>query len=120
MQPILDLRKAAGDAFTYSLSASVRSSFPRPIELFNSTERCLYDAGKSLQNYFDSVHIRYDGISLGSYPVLRLVQDPLGLFEELMQRLIATFRMRNRSHPRAARPKPVTMAVPTTGDRHDS
>ena len=108
MQPILDLRKASGDAFTYSLSASLRSSLPKPKELFNSTDRCLYDAGKALQNYFDSVFIRYDGISLGSYPVSRLVHDPLGLFEELMQRLIATFRMRNRGYVRAAAPVPVT------------
>lgn len=120
MQPILELRKASGDAFSYSVSTSIRSTLPKSQELFSSTERCLHDAGKSLQNYFESVLIRYDGISLGVYPVSRLVHDPLGLFDELMQRLIATFRMRNRSHARAARPNPVRMPVPTTGDRHDS
>lgn len=104
MQPILDLRRAGSDAFSYSVSAKLLATLPKPQELFASTERCLYDAGKALQHYFESVHIRYDGISLGDYPVSRLVRDPLGLYDELMQRLIATFRMRNRSHATAARP----------------
>ncbi len=104
MQPILDLRRAGSGTFTYSVSAKLLATLPKAEELFVSTERCLYDAGKALQHYFESVHIRYDGISLGEYPVSRLVRDPIGLCDELLQRLIATFRMRNRSCETAPRP----------------
>jgi hypothetical protein len=127
--PILDLRKApnGGANFTYTVSAILAPDERPTGELFDSVESCLYDAGTALRNYFDGVQIRYDGIALGTYAVSRLVNDPLGLFDELLQRLIATFRMRTRSHaaaPRATRSGAVTIAAPitgsTTGDRHDS
>lgn len=105
MQPVLELRKIATDTFAYSLSAGTRHPTPVPGDLFESIEYCLYDAGKALQNYFESVLIRYQGISLGEFPVQRLVHDSLGLFDEIMTRLIATFRMRTRSYPTAPRPK---------------
>lgn len=129
LQPILDLRKAhpGGVHFTYSVSAVLISEDRLPGELFDSVERCLYDAGIALQHYFDGVQIRYDGISLGTYSVSRLVNDPLGLFDDLLQRLIATFRMRTRSYistSRAPTRSVDTMAArstePLTGDRHDS
>ena len=128
LQPILDLRKAhpGGTYFTYSVSAVLVPEHRLPGELFDSVERCLYDAGIALQHYFDGVQIRYDGISLGTYSVSRLVNDPLGLFDDLLQRLIATFRMRTRSHvstSRAPTRSVDTMAArptePLTGDRHD-
>lgn len=98
LQPILDVRKARNGSpyFTYSVSAMVAREFRPTGELFDSVESCLYDAGMALNYYFDSVHIRYDGIALGSYAVSRLANDPLGLFDDLLGRLIATYRMRAR------------------------
>jgi hypothetical protein len=120
LQPILDVRKAhpGGVHFTYSVSAVVVPEQGSPGELFDSVERCLYDAGLALQHYFDGVQIRYEGIALGTYAVSRLVSDPLGLFDDLLQRLIATFRMRTRGYvttPRASGLGTVSMAVPSTG-----
>ena len=120
MQPVLELRRVAADAFGYSLSAIPRDPTRPPQDLFSTVEYCLYDAGRSLQNYFDSVIIRYDGISLGAFPVMRLVNDTLGLFDEIMARLIATFRMRTRSYATAPRPEGGTMVAPilsTTGEK---
>lgn len=129
MQPILELRSASrnGTNFTYSVSAVVAAEHRPPGELFDSVESCLYDAGMALRYYFDGVQIRYDGIALGTYAVSRLVNDPLGLFDDLLERLIATFRMRTRGYvatPRAPQSTPVSMTFPSTesftGDRHDS
>lgn len=118
LQPILDVRKAhpGGIHFTYSVSAVVVTEQRSSGELFDSVERCLYDAGLALQHYFDGVQIRYDGIALGTYAVSRLVNDPLGLFDDLLQRLIATFRMRTRGFitpPCALELGTVSMAAPS-------
>lgn len=118
--PILDLRKApnGGANFTYSVSAVVADGHRPTGELFESVESCLYDAGMALKNYFDGVQIRYDGIALGTYAVSRLVNDPLGLFDDLLQRLIATFRMRTRGYvatPRASGSGAGTMTSSSKG-----
>jgi hypothetical protein len=129
LQPILDLRKAPnGDRdFTYTVSAGPATEFRPSGELFDSVESCLYDAGRALCHYFDGVQIRYDGIALGTYAVSRLVNDPLGLFDDLMQRLIATFRMRTRGYvatPGAVRADAATISVSSasalSSDRRDS
>lgn len=128
LQPILDLRKApnGGRNFTYTVSAGPATEFRPSGELFESVESCLYDAGMALSYYFDGVQIRYDGIALGTYSVSRLVNDPLGLFDDLLQRLIATFRMRTRGYvatPGASRSEVASMSVAPTrslaGDRRD-
>lgn len=83
MQPILDIRSVRPDLYTYSLGA-VPAAELQCGDFFDTAERCLLDAGQGLYSYFDSVQIRFAGLALGSYPVARMVEDPLGLFQELM------------------------------------
>jgi hypothetical protein len=83
MQPILDIRSVRPDLYTYSLGAAPAAELECG-DFFDTAERCLFDAGQGLYRYFDSVQIRFAGFALGSFPVARMVEDPLGLFQELM------------------------------------
>ncbi|RZL89723.1 MAG: hypothetical protein EOP82_18355 [Variovorax sp.] len=94
MQPIVDIRTVSPDLFTYSLAAAAAPG-RHCGDFFETAERCLLDAGRGLASYFDSVQIRFAGFFLGSYPVARLVDDPLGLFEELMARVVAVYGLRS-------------------------
>jgi hypothetical protein len=82
MQPILDIRSVRPDLYTYSLGA-VPAAELQCGDFFDTAERCLLDAGQGLYRYFDQVQIRFAGLALGSYPVARMVEDPLGLLQEL-------------------------------------
>ncbi|OUM01518.1 hypothetical protein [Variovorax sp. JS1663] len=93
MQPILDIRAVNSHLYTYSLCAAAQAEAHRG-DLFDSAERCLLDAGQGLTHYFDQVQIRFAGFALGSYPVTRMVEDPLGLFQELMARVLRIYRLR--------------------------
>ena len=79
MQPILDIRSVRPDLYTYSLGAAPAAELECG-DFFDTAERCLFDAGQGLYRYFDSVQIRFAGFALGSFPVARMVEDPLGLF----------------------------------------
>lgn len=93
MHPILDIRTIRIDRFTYSLGAA--RQLVRPCEdLFDSIDRCLRDAGEALATYFDHVQIFYAGIPLGTHAVAKLVDDTLGLLEDLRRRLVAILRVR--------------------------
>ncbi|GAA4343220.1 hypothetical protein GCM10023165_25470 [Variovorax defluvii] len=107
MQPILDIRSVHSHLYTYSLCAASAAE-PRDGDLFDSAEHCLLDAGQGLSHYFDQVQIRFAGFALGSYPVARMVSDPLGLFEELMSRVLRTCR--TRAVPQW-RPQPASQAL---------
>ncbi len=93
MQPILDIRAVHSHLYTYSLGAASQAQ-AHTGEFFDTAERCLQDAGRGLHNYFDRVQIQFAGFALGSYPVSRMVDDPLGLFQELMARVLRIYRMR--------------------------
>jgi hypothetical protein len=103
MQPILDIRSVHSHLYTYSLCAASQAEAHRG-ELFDSAEHCLLDAGRGLSHYFDRVQIHFAGCALGSYPVARMVEDPLGLFEELMARVLRLCRTRAVPH---WRPQPL-------------
>jgi hypothetical protein len=100
MQPILDIRTVQPDLYTYSLGAAAQGVLPRD-DFFDTAERCLQDAGQGLFLYFDSVQICFAGFALGSYPVARMVQDPMGLFRELMARIEIVYRSRTLPRRRA-------------------
>lgn len=93
MQPVLDIRAVHPNLFTYSLGATEKP-WRHCDNFFESVERCLLDAGSGLEHYFENVQIRFAGFSLGSYPVARMTQDPLGLFEDLMAAVLAIYRTR--------------------------
>ncbi|CAN7145177.1 hypothetical protein LJR084_000062 [Variovorax sp. LjRoot84] len=94
MQPILDIRTVQPDLYTYSLgAAAAQAALPRD-DFFETAERCLQDAGQGLFLYFDRVQICFAGFALGSYPVTRMVEDPMGLFRELMARIEIVHRSR--------------------------
>ena len=100
MQPILDIRTVQPDLYTYSLGAAAQAVLPRD-DFFDTAERCLQDAGQGLFLYFDSVQICFAGFALGSYPVARMVEDPMGLFRELMARIESIYRSRAMPRRRA-------------------
>jgi hypothetical protein len=107
MQPILDIRTVRSDLFTYSLGAALQPC-RHCDDFFESAECCLRDAGDALHTYFDSVHIRFAGFSLGSYPVARMIHDPPGVFAELMAEVLAIYRQRAaplKAAPHAASPQ---------------
>ncbi|MEJ7686167.1 MAG: hypothetical protein WKG52_03745 [Variovorax sp.] len=93
MQPTLDIRNVQPDLYTYSLGAVAQAELQCG-DLFETVEHCLLDAGRGLSVYFDNVQIRFAGFALGSYPVARMVHDPLGLFDELMARVVGIYRAR--------------------------
>jgi hypothetical protein len=100
MQPILDIQTVQPDLYTYSLGAAAEAVLPRD-DFFETAERCLQDAGEGLFLYFDNVQIRFAGFALGSYPVARMVEDPMGLFRELMARIENIYRSRALPRRRA-------------------
>lgn len=100
MQPILDIRTIQPDLYTYSLGAAAASEL-HCSDFFETADRCLHDAGRGLSLYFDNVQIRFAGFALGSYPVARMVDDPLALFDELMARVLSIYRQRATPHWRA-------------------
>ncbi len=105
MQPILDIRTVRPDLYTYSLGAPPAAELQCG-DFFDTAERCLLDAGQGLYLYFDRVQIRFAGFALGSYPVARMVEDPLGLFQELVACVLRVYRARAMSRwtpPQAAR-----------------
>ncbi|VTU14909.1 hypothetical protein H6CHR_00055 [Variovorax sp. PBL-H6] len=91
MQPILDIRSVRPDLYTYSLGAAPAAELQCG-DFFDTAERCLLDAGQGLYLYFDRVQIRFAGFSLGSYPVARMVEDPMGLFQELVACVLRVYR----------------------------
>ncbi|WP_077000041.1 hypothetical protein [Variovorax sp. KK3] len=93
MQPILDIRTVNAHLYTYSLGAAAQAE-AHTGDVFDTAERCLQDAGRGLYLYFDRVQIHFAGFALGSYPVARMVNDPLGLFQELMARVMRIYRAR--------------------------
>ena len=101
MQPVLDIRTVHPGLFTYSLGAAEQPGQPCG-HFFDTAERCLQDAGLGLSLYFDRVQISFAGFALGSYPVGRMVENPMELFDELLGRVMEIYR--KRSAPRDARP----------------
>jgi hypothetical protein len=93
MQPILDIHSIRPNLFTYSLGMTEKP-WRHCDNFFESVERCLLDAGSGLDRYFENVQIRLAGFSLGSYPVARMTRDPMGLFDELMARVVALYQAR--------------------------
>ncbi|VTU17794.1 hypothetical protein H4CHR_00058 [Variovorax sp. PBS-H4] len=83
MEPILDIRSVRPDLYTYSLGAAPAAELQCG-DFFETAERCLLDAGQGLHRYFDQVQIRFAGLALGSCTVARMLEDPLGLFQELV------------------------------------
>ena len=85
MQPHLDIRRIAPDFFTYSVHAgSAPSLFTE--DTTDSLAGCLNDAGDSLGSYFPEVCVTIDGLTLGSYAVARLMNNPAGLAIELLKK----------------------------------
>ncbi|MGK6309444.1 hypothetical protein [Variovorax sp. DT-64] len=106
MQPILDIRSVRPDLYTYSLGAAPAAELQCG-DFFDTAEHCLFDAGRGLYRYFDSAQIRFAGFALGSYPVARMVEDPLGLCQELMVRALRICRTHTHALPRRWSPPQV-------------
>ncbi|VTU12812.1 hypothetical protein SRS16CHR_00051 [Variovorax sp. SRS16] len=113
MQPILDIQTVQPDLFTYSLGAA-KPPGRHCGDFFASAECCLRDAGDALHMYFDSVQIRFAGFTLGSYPVARMMNDPPGLFAELMADLLAIYRQRAAPRHGARRTAPQLRERPSS------
>ena len=85
MHPILNIQQVRKDRFTYSVAATQPASLGGGTDFFDSVERCLRDAGEALHTYFESVVIHIANVPFGVYPVVRLLQEPRVLLEELVQ-----------------------------------
>lgn len=92
MQPTLDIQKVQPGVFTYALAAAAAPGLPCG-NFFVTVVSVLHDAGRLLSRYFDRVEIRLAGFTLGTFPVMHLVQDPAGVFEALMARMGSSVAM---------------------------
>ncbi len=86
MLPILEIQQSHDGLYTYSVRAARQDAHPSN-DFFDSVARCLQEAGSILNLYFEGVQISIAGVPLGIHRVTRLVQDPGGVFDELMGRL---------------------------------
>ncbi|MDQ7958540.1 MAG: hypothetical protein REJ24_13085 [Rhodocyclaceae bacterium] len=85
MDPILDIRPVRPGLFTYSLRAPGQP--PRPSnECFDSLDQCMSDAARALLNYFERVQVYMQGLPIGTYSPVRLLDEPLRIARELQER----------------------------------
>jgi hypothetical protein len=63
-------------------------------EAFETISECLHDAAREVGDGMLSVRVAYGATVLGSFPLGRLLNDPAGLADELMERVSALIEAR--------------------------
>jgi len=92
MKPLVHVQRIASNAYTYRVSATGAQA-TGDSATFDSLERCLFDAGASLDRYFASVELKLDGLFIGQYATQALRAHPT----------VVAQRIRQHFHPVAAR-----------------
>ncbi|CAA2105880.1 hypothetical protein [Variovorax paradoxus] len=93
MEPSLDIRKLRPGLYNYRLTIG-GELFGESADALETISECLHDAAQELGDGFPSVRVAYGATGLGSFPVERLLNDPAGLADELMERVSALIEAR--------------------------
>jgi hypothetical protein len=93
MEPSLDIRKLRPGLYTYRLTVG-GGPFGESPEAFETISECLHDAAREVGDEMLAVRVSYGATGLGSFPLGRLLNDPTGLADELMERVSALIEAR--------------------------
>lgn len=84
MKPLIEIRRIAADAYYYRISA--QGFEPQDAGgTFTSLEQCLFDAGASLNHYFASVEMNFEGMFLGACATEALRANPKAVAQRIEQ-----------------------------------
>jgi hypothetical protein len=84
MKPLVHVQRIASNAYSYRISAAGAQAMGDSVT-FDSLERCLFDAGASLDQYFASVELKLDGLFIGQYATLALRRQPSAVAQRIRQ-----------------------------------
>ena len=84
MKPLVHVQRIASNAYSYRISAAGAQATGDSVT-FDSLERCLFDAGASLDQYFASVELKLDGLFIGQYATLALRRHPSVVAQRIRQ-----------------------------------
>jgi len=84
MKPLVHVQRIATNAYTYRISATGPMA-QGDSATFDSLERCLFDAGASLDQYFPSVELKLDGLFIGQYATCALRSHPIAVAQRIRQ-----------------------------------
>ena len=84
MKPLVHVQRIASNAYTYRISANGPLT-EGDSATFDSLERCLFDAGASLDHYFSSVELKLDGLFIGQYATHALRSHPTAVAQRIRQ-----------------------------------
>lgn len=87
MKPLVQVQSLASNAYTYRISA-VGAPAAGDGGTFESLERCLFDAGASLDQYFASVELNLDGLFIGQYATRALRRHPSIVAQRIRQHFL--------------------------------
>lgn len=85
MKPLVHVQRIAANAYTYRISTNGALRAEDDSATFESLERCLFDAGASLDRYFASVELKLDGLFIGQYATHSLRTHPTALAQRIRQ-----------------------------------
>ncbi len=85
MKPLVHVQRIASNAYTYRISADGALSPEEDSVTFESLERCLFDAGASLDQYFSAVELKLDGLFIGQYATHALRTHPTAVAQRIRQ-----------------------------------
>ncbi|MBS0341888.1 MAG: hypothetical protein JSS56_15300 [Proteobacteria bacterium] len=84
MKPLVHVQRIAANAYTYRISTNGVQAGDDSAT-FDSLERCLFDAGASLDHYFASVELKLDGLFIGQYATQVLRSQPSVVAQRIRQ-----------------------------------
>ncbi len=84
MKPLIEIRRIATGAYSYRISAQ-GSDAQDDGGTFTSLAQCLLDAGASLDHYFESVEMKFDGMFLGACATEALRNNPKAVAQRFEQ-----------------------------------
>lgn len=87
MKPLVQVLRLASNAYTYRISADGAPSAGDG-GIFDTLERCLFDAGASLDQYFASVELNLDGLFIGQYATRALRRHPGVVAQRIRQHFL--------------------------------
>ena len=84
MKPLVHVQRITKNAYTYRISNNGVQAGDDSAT-FDSLERCLFDAGASLDHYFSSVELKLDGLFIGQYTTKALRSHPTVVAQRIRQ-----------------------------------
>ncbi len=90
MDPLVDILRIGPRAYAYRISARFAGAQQAGDSgTFDTLERCLFDAGAALGQYFANVELRLDGRSMGGCATESLRREPATVARRLRHQPLA-------------------------------